>query len=68
MSGGATCASPAAEPPPTYGTNENEEQSEAEEEEVDGKDIKAPLDLVIEVKRPIIAISCSIIQTLGDRR
>lgn len=66
MSGGATCASPAAEPPPTFGTNENEEQSE-EEEEVDGKDIKAPLELVIEVKRRIIGISCiscSIIQLL----
>ncbi|XP_075875836.1 glutamate-rich protein 2 isoform X2 [Nelusetta ayraudi] len=47
VAGGATCASPAAEPPPTFGTNENEEQSE-EEEEVDGKDIKAPLELVIE--------------------
>lgn len=66
MSGGATCAPPAAEPPPTYETNGNEEQSE--EEEVDGKDIKAPLELVIEVKRPIIGTSCSVIQTLGDRR
>lgn len=48
MSGGETRASPAVEPPPTYGTNENEEQRE--EEEVDGKAIKAPLELVIEVK------------------
>lgn len=50
MSGGKTRASPAAEPPPTYRTNEKEEQCEKEEEEVDGKDIKAPLELVIEVK------------------
>lgn len=50
MSGGETRASPAAGSPPTYGTNENAEQCEEEEKKVDGKDIKAPLELIIEVK------------------
>lgn len=60
FSGGATHAAPAAEPPPTCETNEEEEHTE--EEEVDGKDIKAPLELVIEVTR-LITVSGTTFQT-----
>lgn len=65
MSGLATRASPAAELPPTSGTNESEEQTE--EEEVDGEGIKAPLELLIEVKRLISVICSSITQIPADR-
>lgn len=60
MPGGATHAAPAAEPPPTRESNEEEEHTE--EEEVDGKDIKAPLELVIEVTR-LITVSGTTFQT-----
>lgn len=51
MSGGETHSPPAAQPSPSSVTNENEEPcEEEEEEEVDDKGIKAPLELVIEVK------------------
>lgn len=66
FSGGATHAATAAEPPPTCETNEEEEHTE--EEEVDGKDIKAPLELVIEVTR-LITVSGTTFQTpVGEKK
>lgn len=62
-----THAAPAAEPPPTCETNEEEEHTE-EEEEVDGKVIKAPLELVIEVTR-LISVSGTTFQTpVGEKK
>lgn len=46
LPGGATHAAPASEPLPTYEANEER----TEEEDVEDEELKAPVELIIEVK------------------